>query len=132
MKVVIRRGIRLSFRAPSAVIPALVSHGATLLEDFDDSFGPDVGLGSAVVIAEIVRDGLFQFVNAFEDAAVKICGQVSPLPIGSSGHTASWKPKIPNDPQGVLWLIARQGMSERHGEHSDERHSLTARESLEW
>ena len=38
-------------------------------EDFDGSLGPDVGLGMAIVVVEIVHDGLLQFVDALEDAA---------------------------------------------------------------
>lgn len=38
-------------------------------EDFGGSLGPDVGFGMAVVVVEIVHDGLLQFVDAFEDAA---------------------------------------------------------------
>ena len=38
-------------------------------EDLGGSLGPDVGRGMAVVVVEIVHDGLLQFIDALEDAA---------------------------------------------------------------
>jgi hypothetical protein len=38
-------------------------------EDFGGGLCPNVGLRAAVVVIEIVHDGLFQFVDALEDAA---------------------------------------------------------------
>ena len=38
-------------------------------EDLGGSLGPDVGFGIAIVVIEIVRDGLFEFIDALEDAA---------------------------------------------------------------
>jgi len=89
MKVIVGPGIHPSFPGQKCSDCNACFARATLLKDFDSSFGPDVGLGSAVVVVEIVHDGLPQFVNAFEDAAVDaLSGSLGKEPLDQVEPTA--------------------------------------------
>jgi hypothetical protein len=56
-------------------------------EDFGGSLGPDVGLGMAIVVVEIVHDGLLQFVDALEDYSVsKTLPRADPAKPNSISH----------------------------------------------
>ena len=52
-----------------ASLPGWPVFALRALGNFGGSLGPDVGLGMAIVVVEIVHDGLLQFVDALEDAA---------------------------------------------------------------
>ena len=74
-------------------------------EDFGGGLCPNVGLRAAVVVIEIVHDGLLQFVDALEDAAANaFSGDLGKEPLdhveprARSGRKVQVKARMPLEP----------------------------------
>jgi hypothetical protein len=74
-------------------------------EDFGGGLCPNVGLRAAVVVIEIVHDGLLQFVDALEDAAADaLSGDLGKEaldhvePRAGSGREVQVKARMPLEP----------------------------------